>query len=123
MSGRVDRALADLVGGVDGGATLFGLACAKLARAARELGEDEPRFCSHPAGMLRRLEVAAEDALRVAELAVELHEAIDHDAPSEERAAELAALLLERARTVALDRQGVPTGPRATVAGPGPSRR
>lgn len=104
VSGRVDRALADLVGGFEGGVTLFELACAKLARAAREAGGDEPRFRSHPAGALRRLRIDVEDALRVAALAVELHETIDGELPSEDRAAELADVLLDRARELARSR-------------------
>lgn len=105
-SGRVDRALADLVGGPDGGATLWELACARLARLAREYADEPLRFNTHPEGMLRRLTVACEDALRTAELAVELHQALDDELPTEDRAAELGDLLLERARRLAAERQG-----------------
>lgn len=103
MSG-VDRALADLVGGLEGPETLFELACTRLARQARELGEELARFRSHPRGGVHRLHIACQDALRTAELAVELHEALDHEVPAEERAADLASLLIERARDLAADR-------------------
>lgn len=56
--GRLERALADLVGGWDEGETLFELACARLSRVTRELAEEPQRFSSHPRGMLHRLEVA-----------------------------------------------------------------
>lgn len=105
VSTGVDRALADLVGGWDGGYTLFAVAAGKLARQAAEWAEEgEMRFRSHPAGAVHRLRVACEDALRTAELAAEIHEALDPEAPSEERAADLAALLLDRARRLALER-------------------
>ena len=104
--GRLDRALADLVGGWDGGATLWELACARLARVAREYSDEPMRFATHPRGMLHRLEVACDDALRTVEAAVELHEALDHELPPEERAAQLVDLLFERARRLAAERQG-----------------
>lgn len=104
--GRVDRALADLVGGPDGGATLWELACARLARLAREYADEPMRFNSHPDGMVHRLAVACEDALRTAELAAELHQALDHDQPTDERAIDLADVLLDRARHLAAERQG-----------------
>lgn len=106
MSGRVDRALEDLVGGPDGGATLWELACARLARVAREYADEPMRFNSHPEGMVQRLTVACEDALRTAELAADLHLALDHEVPSEERAGELVDVLLERANRLAVERQG-----------------
>lgn len=102
--GGVDRALADLVGGWEGGSTLFELACVRLARQAAGYGEEEGRFRTHPRGALHRLQVACRDALNTAELAVELHEALDHELPAEEQAAELAALLLERAHDLAARR-------------------
>lgn len=105
-AGRVDRALADLVGGWDGGATLWELACARLARLAREYAEEPMRFKSHPEGMLHRLEVACADAIRTVEVAVELHLALDDELPSEERAVQLVDLLFERARRLAVERQG-----------------
>lgn len=106
MSASMDRAIADLVGGWDGGATLWELACARLARLAREYADEPMRFKSHPAGMLRRLEVACEDAIRTVEVAVDLHLALDDELPSEERAAQLVDLLFERARRLAAERQG-----------------
>jgi hypothetical protein len=104
--GRVDRALADLVGGWDGGATLWELSCARLARLASEYSDEPMRFKAHPAGMLHRLTVACEDALRTAELAVELHQALEEELPSEDRAGQLGDVLLERARRLAVERQG-----------------
>jgi hypothetical protein len=117
VSASFDRALADLVGGWDGGATLWELACARLARLAREYADEPMRFKSHPAGMLRRLEVACEDALRTVEVAVDLHLALDDELPSEERAAQLVDLLVERARRLAAERQGVPLGAPEVAAG------
>lgn len=105
-SARMDRALADLVGGWDGGATLWELACARLARVAREYADEPARFNTHPAGMLQRLEVACADAVQTVMVAVELHEALDHDLPAEERAAQLVDLLFARARRLATERQG-----------------
>lgn len=104
--GRVDRALADLVGGWEGGTTLWELACARLARQAREYADEPMRFNSHPEGMLKRLTIACEDALRTVELAVDLHQALDHERPAEERAVELVDLLLERANRLAVSRSG-----------------
>ena len=114
--GRVERALADLVGGWGGGETLFELACARLARQAREYADEPARFGSHPRGMLHRLEVACRDALHTVEVAVELHESLDYELPSEERAAQLADLLLARARRLASDRQ-LPEGEAAGTSG------
>lgn len=118
---RVDRALADLVGGWEGGATLFELACARLARLAGEFAEEPMRFNSHPRGMLHRLEVACADALQTVEVACELHEAMDHELPAEERAAEIVDILLDRARRVATERQGfqLPAAARAPAVGYG----
>lgn len=104
--GRLDRALADLVGGWDGGATLWELACARLARLAREYAEEPMRFKMHPAGMLHRLEVACADALHTVEVAVELQDALDGELPSEDRAEQLVDLLFARARRLAAERQG-----------------
>jgi uncharacterized MAPEG superfamily protein len=106
VSGRLDRALVDLVGGPAGGAVLFELACARLARAAREASEDERRFRSHPAGALRRLRVDVADALEAAGLAVELQAVVDGDAG--DRAADLAGLLLDRAAALADARLNAP---------------
>lgn len=106
--GRVDRALADLVGGWEGGETLFELACARLARLAGEFSQEPARFNLHPRGMLHRLEVACRDALQTVEVACELHEAMDHELPAEDRAAQLVDLLLERARRLATERQEAP---------------
>ena len=105
--GRIDRALADLVGGWDGGATLWELACARLARVAHEFAEEPMRFKSYPAGMLHRLQVACEDALQTVEVAVELQEALDEELPSEERALQLVDLLFARARRLADERAGL----------------
>lgn len=105
-AGRVDRALADLVGGWEGGETLWELACARLARLAREYAEEPMRFKSHPAGMLHRLEVACTDALHTVEVAVELQEALDEELPSEQRAEQLVDLLYARASRLAAERQG-----------------
>lgn len=104
--GRLDRALADLVGGWDGGATLWELACARLARLAHEFADEPMRFKSHPEGMLRRLSVACEDAVRTVEVAVDLHQALDEGVPSEERAEQLVDLLYARASRLAVERQG-----------------
>ena len=103
--GRLERAVADLVGGWEGGATLWELACARLARQAAAYADEPMRFASHPAGMLHRLEVACRDALATVEVAVELHEALDHELPAEDQAAQLAGLLLARAGHVAAARQ------------------
>lgn len=105
--GRVERALADLVGGADGGLTLWEIACGKLERVARAAREDDYRFRSHPSGRLERLRVDLDDALMVAELAAELQALLDADPlTADERAGDVASLLLGRARTVARDRQG-----------------
>lgn len=104
--GRLDRALADLVGGWDGGATLWELACARLVRVVHEFAEEPLRFKTHPAGMLHRLEVACGDALRTVEVAVALQGALDEELPSGERAEQLVDLLFERARRLAVERQG-----------------
>jgi len=109
--GNVDRALSDLVGGWEGGETLFELACARLARLAAEYAQEPARFNSHPRGMLHRLEVACRDALQTVETACELHEALDHELPAEERAAQIVDLLLARARRVATERVSEPALP------------
>jgi len=117
MSGRVERALVDLVGGPEGGVTLWEIACGKLERIAREAREDgEYRFRSYPPGRLERLKVDVADAMNVAEIAAEVQAVIDAD-PLEpgERAADVAGLLLRRARELGASRQGC--GVRGSSAG------
>jgi hypothetical protein len=99
---RLERTLAELVAGRDGGWSLWSAALAGLELAVQESREfGEPRFASHPAGELRRLLLAIEDALRRGELAVELREAImaDGDTVPEGRHRErIERVLLDRAR-------------------------
>lgn len=106
-AGRAERALVDLVGGADGGLTLWEIACGKLERVARQAREDAHRFRSYPAGRVERLRVDLADAMLVAALAAELQEVIDSDPLTiDERAGDLADLLLRRARSLGQERQG-----------------
>lgn len=104
MSARLERQLADLFGGYDGGSTLWELACRKLARSAAAAADDEYRFRSHPAGALNKLLVDVREALQVAELAVELQAVLSADADAvgddDRRRGEIADMLLDRAREV-----------------------
>lgn len=105
----LERALADLVGGVDGGFSLWSIACGKLEQVAAG-ARDEYRFRSYPSGALNRLLVDLEDVLRVATLAVELQTTLDGETDPtspEQRQADIAGLLLDRAREMVRERIGV----------------
>jgi len=96
-----------LVGGVDGGLSLWHVAMGKLERAAAESRELEQRFRSYPPAALNQLLVDVDDALRTAALAVELQLALDGEddnAGPDARRESIAALLLERARGLVDDR-------------------
>lgn len=103
MSTRFERALADLVGGYEGGAVLWLVGAMRLELAVND-SRDVERFRSYPAGALNRLLTGVDDALRTAELAVDLEEmlAADGDAVTEQkRRDDIGAVLLGRARELA----------------------
>lgn len=99
---RLERALADVVLGHDGGWSFWvaGLtALEELAAESRRFGRD--RFDEYPEGELRRLMIGVENALERASLAVELRAAMlrDMDArTADEHRDAIATLLLDRAR-------------------------
>jgi hypothetical protein len=105
---RLERALAELVAGYDGGWSMWEAALSGLELVIRESREyGEPRFASHPAGELRKLLLGVEDSLRRARLAVELRETLmaDGDVAEDRRAGAIEALLLDKARTMVDERR------------------
>jgi hypothetical protein len=103
VTSRFERALTDLVGGYEGGAILWLVAMMRLEVAIAEAREID-RFRSHPEGVLNRLLVAVDDALRTGEVGVDLQRLLadQGDAhPEGERRQEIADLLLGRARELA----------------------
>jgi hypothetical protein len=99
---RLERALADVVLGHDGGWSFWVaalVALEELAAESRVHGRD--RFDDFPEGELRRLMLGIENALERASLAVELRAGYlgDMDARSvDEHRQAVADILLERAR-------------------------
>jgi hypothetical protein len=104
MPSRLERALAELVGGYEGGWALFLVGLMRLDLAAADLRRLEDAFRSHPEGVWNRLLVNVNEALRTCELAVELEHALAERADSaddERRRQDVAELLLGRARALA----------------------
>lgn len=103
MTSRFERALADLVGGYEGGWALWMVGLMRLELAVGD-ARDIDRFRSHPEGAWNRLLVNVDDALRTGELAVDLELMLQADGdvkPEDERSRSVADLLLVRARELA----------------------
>jgi hypothetical protein len=100
---RFERALADLVGGYDGGFVLWLVAMMRLDLVAQD-SRDVDRFRSYPEGALNRLLVGVDDALHTCELAVDLERMIQDNgdgASLDDRKRDVADVLLARARELA----------------------
>jgi hypothetical protein len=100
---RFERALADLVGGYDGGYVLWLVALMRLDLAIAD-SRDRDLFRSYPEGAWNRLLTGIDDALRTCELGVDLERMIQTDgdaAGDDTRRADVAELLLGRARELA----------------------
>lgn len=96
---RIERQLAELVGGRDGAWSLWLGALAELEQAVWESRADgEGRFASHPKSELRRLRSALTLVLERAELAVDIRAALMADTQPADRTEVLEDMLLERAR-------------------------
>jgi hypothetical protein len=99
---RLERALADVVVGHDGGWSFWLAALAELeAFVHASRADGRPRFDSYPEGELRRLKLEIESVLERAALAVELR-AVAWGAEGDARTVDehrdsIAELLLERA--------------------------
>lgn len=103
MSSRFERALTDLVGGYDGGAILWLVAMMRLEVAVDRAREID-RFRAHPEGVLNRLLVDVDDALRTGEVGVDLQRLLRDEgdqAGEGARRDHIADVLLERARELA----------------------
>jgi hypothetical protein len=111
MASRLERALAELVGGYEGGWAMFMIGLMKLDLAAADLRQLEHGFRSHPEGAWNRLLSLVDEALRTCELAVDLENALAdrQDEPDDEqRRQDVAELLLGRARALADERLHAP---------------
>jgi hypothetical protein len=108
---RLERALADLVGGPAGGwaFALAGLAALEQAVTSARSGAD--RFRAYPAGWFRALLVDVDDALRIAATAVDVQLVLDEhegDGRSLDRRRDISELLLARANALADERTPLP---------------
>jgi hypothetical protein len=100
VTSRFERALADLVGGYEGGWALWLVGTMRLELAVAD-ARDLDRFRAYPDGAWNRLLVNVDDALRTVELAVDLERMLqsEGDAAGEDvRRRDVADLLLVRAR-------------------------
>jgi len=107
MPSRLERALADLVGGHEGGWALFLIGLMRLDVAAADLRQLEDGFRSYPGGVWNRLLVQVNDALRTCELGVDLENVLQEQGDTvgeEQRRQDVAELLLGRARALADER-------------------
>lgn len=103
MTTRFERALTDLVGGYEGGAVLWLVSLMRL-EIAIERAREIDRFRAHPEGVLNRLLVDVDDALRTGEVGVDLQRLLRDEGdelPDGARREHVADVLLARARELA----------------------
>jgi hypothetical protein len=97
-----DRALADVLGGYDGGRAFWLAALAALEQACVRSRDRTEAFSSYPPSELRRFLADVDDALGLAVIAVGVQEILNGDDDPREtaasRRAEIDALLLRRVR-------------------------
>lgn len=108
---RFERALVDLVGGYEGGAVLWLVSMMRLEVAIAKAREID-RFRAHPEGVLNRLLVDVDDALRTGEVGVDLQRLLADEGdeqPDAARREHVADVLLARARELA-DARSYATG-------------
>lgn len=106
LTPRLERALADVVGGYGGGWHFWQAAIAALEEALADARHSESSFRSFPPAPFRRLLVAVDDALRMAAAAVAVQQALDEDDDGKraDRERDIAEVLLARARELERDR-------------------
>lgn len=101
---RIERAIADVVVGHDGGWSFWLAALAGLEAFVLESRVDgRHRFETYPEGEMRRLTIELENVLDRAALAVELRARVMHDLDArtvDEHRDAIAELLLERAHAL-----------------------
>ena len=100
MTTRFERALADLVGGYEGGWALWLVGLMRVELALND-ARDVERFRAHPEGAWNRLLTGIDDGLRTGELAVDLELMLQADgdtASIDDRRRDVADILLVRAR-------------------------
>jgi hypothetical protein len=102
----LERALADLVGGYEGGWSFWRAALAQLDLAVERSRDGRDPFTSYPQGAFRRLLIDVDDALRMAATAVEVQAILngEPDDKDAERRRDVAELLAARARRLAAER-------------------
>jgi hypothetical protein len=106
LTAGLERALADVLGGFDGGWSFWRAALAELGEAIARSSDGRERFTSYPQGEFRRLLRDVDDALRMAATAVELQALLngEPDDKGAERRRDIAELLHARARAIAAER-------------------
>lgn len=100
------RALADLLGGSEGGWAFWSAALAAIEVSIARSRERRDAFCAYPKGELDRFLRDVDDALGLAVTAVAVQQLVtdgETDGRERERRAAIAELLLDRARAAAHD--------------------
>jgi hypothetical protein len=98
-----DRALADVLGGYDGGRAFWLAALAALEEACRRSRDRAEAFSSYPPGEFNRLLREVDDALGLAAIAVGVQEVLNDDGANGTpagRRAEIDELLRRRVRQI-----------------------
>jgi hypothetical protein len=120
----LERALADVFGGFDGGWPFWLAGLAQLGLALERSRDREGAFTSYPAGELRRLSYDLENALTLLELAAGVQDLLNGDGSRDHRG-ELVGLLERRVRetAAAATLDGDAAGPPQAPKPPGRSAR
>lgn len=108
MNVGADRALADVLGGYDGGRAFWLASLAALEQAVVRSRDRADAFSSYPPGELRRFLHDVDDALGLAVIAVGIQEILNDEPGKEspaERRGEIDELLRRRVHQVKAERQ------------------